>query len=223
MTPAGNSAASAAGGGAATSRPPRPVTGDPSVARSVLDAADVGRALTRIAHEIVERNHGSANVVLLGIPTRGVALARRIAERIAGIEDLDAVAVGSLDVTMYRDDLRLRGVRPLLATDIPADGIDAKVVVLIDDVLFSGRTVRAALDALSEFGRPRAVQLAVLVDRGHRELPIRADYVGKNIPTSMTETVHVLLTETDGEDAVLLGPADLVFGDLGRPVGEETP
>jgi len=225
MTPAGNPAAHAASGpahaaasGTAASRPPRPVTGDPSVARSVLDAADVGRALTRIAHEIVERNHGSGNVVLLGIPTRGVALARRIAERIAGIEDLEAVAVGSLDVTMYRDDLRLRGVRPLLATDIPADGIDDKVVVLIDDVLFSGRTVRAALDALSEFGRPRAVQLAVLVDRGHRELPIRADYVGKNIPTSMTETVHVLLSETDGEDAVLLGPAD-----LSRFAAEETP
>ena len=224
MSPAANPAAPSAAGDEAAkgSRPPRPVTGDPSVARSVLDAADVGRALTRIAHEIVERNHGSRDVALLGIPTRGVALAQRIGRRVAEIEDGDPVAVGSLDITMYRDDLRLRGVRPLLATDIPPDGIDDKVVVLVDDVLFSGRTVRAALDALSEFGRPRAVQLAVLVDRGHRELPIRADYVGKNIPTSMTETVHVLLTETDGEDAVLLGPADLDLPDRGRPNAEES-
>jgi pyrimidine operon attenuation protein/uracil phosphoribosyltransferase len=180
----------------------------------VLDAADVGRALTRIAHEIVERNHGAAEVVVLGIPTRGVDLARRIGERIDSIEAAgDGVLVGSVDATMYRDDLRLRGVRPLESTDIPPDGIDGKVVVLVDDVLFSGRTVRAALDALSDLGRPRAVQLAVLVDRGHRELPIRADYVGKNIPTSLTETVHVLLEETDGRDAVLLGPADLARGE----------
>jgi pyrimidine operon attenuation protein / uracil phosphoribosyltransferase len=191
----------------------RPVTGDPAVARPVLDAADVGRALTRIAHEIVERNHGAADVVLLGIPTRGVSLARRLGQRLAAIEaQTAAVPVGSLDATMYRDDLRLRGVRPLETTEIPPGGVDGKIVVLIDDVLFSGRTVRAALDALSEYGRPRAVQLAVLVDRGHRELPIRADYVGKNIPTSLLETVHVLLRETDGRDAVLLGPAD-----LGRP------
>ena len=217
MTPAGNSPAARAAE-AAPSRPPRPVTGDPSVARSVLDPADVGRALTRIAHEIVERNHGGHDVVLLGIPTRGVALARRLADRIAGMDDVAPVEAGSIDVTMYRDDLRLRGVRPLLATEMPSDGIDDKVVVLVDDVLFSGRTVRAALDALSEFGRPRAVQLAVLVDRGHRELPIRADYVGKNIPTSMTETVHVRLAETDGDDAVLLGPADLT-----RQTGEDTP
>jgi len=188
----------------------RPVTGDPSAARPVLDSADLGRALTRIAHEIVERNHGASDVVLLGIPTRGVSLAHRLGERIAGIESATTAApVGSLDVTMYRDDLRLRGVRPLEATEIPPGGVDGKVVVLVDDVLFSGRTVRAALDALSEFGRPRAVQLAVLVDRGHRELPIRADYVGKNIPTALTETVHVLLAETDGRDGVLLGPADL--------------
>jgi pyrimidine operon attenuation protein/uracil phosphoribosyltransferase len=189
----------------------RPITGDPSAARPVLDSADVGRALTRIAHEIVERNHGAADVVVLGIPTRGVSLARRIGKRIDAIEATgdDGVTVGSVDVTMYRDDLRLRGVRPLESTDIPADGLDGRVVVLVDDVLFSGRTVRAALDALSDLGRPRAVQLAVLVDRGHRELPIRADYVGKNIPTSLTETVHVLLEETDGRDAVLLGPADL--------------
>jgi pyrimidine operon attenuation protein / uracil phosphoribosyltransferase len=195
----------------ASDLPARPVSGDPSVARPVLDAADVGRALTRIAHEIVERNHGADDVVLLGIPTRGVSLARRLGERLAAIDrqgGAAAVPVGSLDATMYRDDLRLRGVRPLEATEIPGGGVDGKVVVLVDDVLFSGRTVRAALDALSEYGRPRAVQLAVL-DRGHRELPIRADYVGKNIPTSLTETVHVLLDDTDGRDAVLLGPADL--------------
>jgi pyrimidine operon attenuation protein/uracil phosphoribosyltransferase len=191
------------------------VTGDPSAARPVLDAADVGRALTRIAHEIVERNHGARDVVVLGIPTRGVSLARRVGARIDTIEagGPEQTPVGSVDVTMYRDDLRLRGVRALESTAIPPDGIDGKVVVLVDDVLFSGRTVRAALDALSDLGRPRAVQLAVLVDRGHRELPIRADYVGKNIPTSLTETVHVLLDDTDGRDAVLLGPADLSRGE----------
>ena len=194
-----------------TSARPRPVSGDPAAARPVLDAPDVGRALTRIAHEIVERNHGADDVVLLGIPTRGVSLARRIAARIESIEG-KPVRTGSLDVTMYRDDLRMRGVRPLEETDIPAEGVDGAVVVLVDDVLFSGRTVRAALDAMSDLGRPRAVQLAVLVDRGHRELPIRADYVGKNIPTSLRETVHVLIEETDGRDGVLLGPAD-----LGRP------
>ncbi|MDQ1705719.1 MAG: pyrimidine operon attenuation protein / uracil phosphoribosyltransferase [Frankiaceae bacterium] len=187
---------------------PRPVSGDPSAARPVLEAADVGRALTRIAHEIVERNRGAAGLVLLGIPTRGVTLARRIAGRIEVVEGT-TVPVGSVDVTMYRDDLRLRGIRPLEETEIPPEGIDGTTVVLVDDVLFSGRTVRAALDALSDLGRPRAVQLAVLVDRGHRELPIRADYVGKNIPTSLRETVHVLIDEVDGRDAVLLGPADV--------------
>jgi pyrimidine operon attenuation protein/uracil phosphoribosyltransferase len=184
------------------------VSGDPSAARPVLEAADVGRALTRIAHEIVERNRGAAGLVLLGIPTRGVTLARRIAGRIEVVEGT-TVPVGSVDVTMYRDDLRLRGIRPLEETEIPPEGIDGTTVVLVDDVLFSGRTVRAALDALSDLGRPRAVQLAVLVDRGHRELPIRADYVGKNIPTSLRETVHVLIDEVDGRDAVLLGPADV--------------
>jgi pyrimidine operon attenuation protein/uracil phosphoribosyltransferase len=174
----------------------------------VLEASDVQRALTRIAHEIVERNHGADQIVLLGIPTRGVTLARRVAARIADIEGVE-VPVGALDVTMYRDDLRLRGVRALEETDIPVAGIDDLTVVLVDDVLFSGRTVRSALDALSDIGRPRSVQLAVLVDRGHRELPVKADYVGKNIPTSLTETVHVLLDEHDGRDAVLLGPADL--------------
>jgi pyrimidine operon attenuation protein/uracil phosphoribosyltransferase len=176
--------------------------------RTVLGEEDIQRALTRIAHEIVERNHGAVGVVLLGIPTRGVTLARRLAARIAQVEGAD-VPVGSLDVTMYRDDLRLRKVRALEETDIPPAGVDGAVVVLVDDVLFSGRTVRAALDALSDLGRPRAVQLAVLVDRGHRELPVRADYVGKNIPTSLRETVHVLLEETDGADGVLLGPADV--------------
>ena len=195
-------------------RPSRPVTGDPSVARPVLEHDDLGRALTRIAHEILERAKGAHDVVLLGIPTRGVALARRIADRIAAVEGA-SVPVGSLDITMYRDDLRLRGVRALEETSLPVDGIDDKVVVLVDDVLFSGRTIRAALDALADLGRPRAVQLAVLVDRGHRELPIRADYVGKNIPTSLRETVHVLLTEYDGRDAVLLGPADDASGDEG--------
>jgi pyrimidine operon attenuation protein/uracil phosphoribosyltransferase len=184
------------------------VSGDPAAARPVLDQADVGRALTRIAHEIVERNHGADDVVLLGIPTRGATLARRLAARIADVEGRQ-VPVGSLDVTMYRDDLRLRGVRPLEEMEIPASGVDDRIVVLVDDVLFSGRTVRAGLDALSDLGRPRVVQLAVLVDRGHRELPIRADYVGKNLPTSLRETVHVLLSETDGRDGVLLGPADL--------------
>jgi pyrimidine operon attenuation protein/uracil phosphoribosyltransferase len=187
---------------------PRPVSGDPAAARPVLDAPDVARALTRIAHEILERTHGGAGVVLLGIPTRGPILAERIARRAAEVEQVH-LPVGSLDVTLYRDDLRLRGVRPLAETALPPDGVDDRVVVLVDDVLFSGRTVRAALDALSAVGRPRTVQLAVLVDRGHRELPVRADYVGKNIPTSLQQTVHVLLDETDGRDAVLLGPADL--------------
>jgi pyrimidine operon attenuation protein/uracil phosphoribosyltransferase len=196
----------------------QPVTGDPAAARPILDSADVGRALTRIAHEIVERNHGADALVLLGIPTRGDVLARRIAERIAATEN-QPVPVGTLDVTMWRDDLRLRGVRALSPTQIPADGIDDKVVVLIDDVLFSGRTVRAALDALLDLGRPRAVQLAVLVDRGHRELPIRADYVGKNIPTSLTETVHVQLTEVDGADGVLLGPAATATGPAASATG----
>ncbi|MCA1823450.1 MAG: bifunctional pyr operon transcriptional regulator/uracil phosphoribosyltransferase PyrR, partial [Frankia sp.] len=178
----------------------RPVSGDPAAAHPVLDADDVARALTRIAHEILERTKGGVDVVLLGVPTRGVPLARRIAARISQVEGRE-VPVGSLDATMYRDDLRLRGVRPLGQTDLPSDGIDDRIVVLVDDVLFSGRTVRAALDALADLGRPRAVQLAVLVDRGHRELPIRADYVGKNLPTSMTEAVHVLLEEYDGRDA----------------------
>ena len=176
---------------------------------AVLDAEEIRRALTRIAHEILERTHGGEEVILLGIPTRGVPLARRLAARIGEFEGLE-VPCGSLDVTMHRDDLRLRPARALGRTDLPVGGVDGKTVVLVDDVLYSGRTVRAALDALTDLGRPRAVQLAVLVDRGHRELPIRADYVGKNLPTSQREVVHVLLAEVDTVDAV-------VIGDEGRP------
>jgi pyrimidine operon attenuation protein/uracil phosphoribosyltransferase len=171
--------------------------------RTVLDARDVARALTRISHEILERNRGTGDLVLLGIPTRGVHLAHRIAAKMSEVEGIE-VPVGSLDVTMYRDDLRMRPARALLPTEIPPGGIDDKVVVLVDDVLYSGRTIRAALDAMNDIGRPRAVRLAVLVDRGHRDLPIRADFVGKNLPTSHTEKVAVRLTEHDGEDSVTL-------------------
>jgi pyrimidine operon attenuation protein / uracil phosphoribosyltransferase len=170
----------------------------------VLGPDEIRRALTRIAHEILERTDGARDVVLLGIPTRGVPLARRLAEGLSEVEGLPAAA-GSLDVTMYRDDLRMRPARALGHTDVPPSGVDGKVVVLVDDVLYSGRTVAAALDALGDIGRPRAVQLAVLVDRGHRELPIRPDYVGKNLPTSQREIVQVLLGEVDGQDAVVLG------------------
>src|SRR6478735_32638 len=172
----------------------------------VLGGPEIARALTRIAHEILERNKGGADVVLLGIPTRGLPLARRLAARLVEVErSLDAAGlVGSIDVTMYRDDLAQHPTRTIGSTDLPGTGIDGKVVVLVDDVLFSGRTIRAALDAISDLGRPRAVQLAALVDRGHRELPIRADFVGKNLPTSQSERVQVLLAETDGRDAVLI-------------------
>jgi pyrimidine operon attenuation protein/uracil phosphoribosyltransferase len=170
----------------------------------VLGPEEIRRALTRVAHEILERTDGAGDVVLLGIPTRGVPLARRLAARLAQVEGRPAAA-GSLDITMYRDDLRMRPARTLGHTDVPSSGVDGKIVVLVDDVLYSGRTVRAALDALGDLGRPRAVQLAVLVDRGHRELPIRADYVGKNLPTSQREIVQVQLSEIDGEDAVVLG------------------
>jgi len=172
--------------------------------KAVLTPEEIRRALSRIAHEILERTHGGERIVLLGIPTRGVPLARRLAERIGEFEGTPA-PYGSLDVTMHRDDLRLRPARALRRTEVPSGGVDGKTVVLVDDVLFSGRTIRAALDALNDLGRPRAVQLAVLVDRGHRELPIRADYVGKNLPTSLRESVKVKLEETDGVDAVLLG------------------
>jgi pyrimidine operon attenuation protein / uracil phosphoribosyltransferase len=167
---------------------------------AILESADIDRALKRISHEIIERNHGLESVVLLGIPTRGAFLASRIGEILKSLGN--EVPVGTLDITMHRDDLRLRPPRPLLATLLPAGGIEGKDVVLVDDVLFSGRTIRAALDALGELGRPKTVQLAVLVDRGHRELPIRADYVGKNLPTSSTESVKVSLFEVDGTDSV---------------------
>ncbi|HSK27305.1 MAG TPA: bifunctional pyr operon transcriptional regulator/uracil phosphoribosyltransferase PyrR [Jiangellales bacterium] len=187
---------------------PAPATpAPPPTSRAVLDAADVSRALTRVAHELLERNKGATDLVLLGIPTRGVPLARRLAERIAAVEGAP-VPVGSLDVTMYRDDLRLRPARALEPTEIPPGGVDGKVAVLVDDVLFSGRTVRAALTALEDVGRPRAVRLAVLVDRGHRELPIRPDHVGKNLPTSVLESVRVHLEELDGRDEVLLVQPD---------------
>ncbi len=175
----------------------------PAGGRAVLDAGEIRRALTRIAHEVLERNKGASDLVLLGIPTRGVPLARRLARRLEEIEGHE-VPSGALDVTMYRDDLRSQPVRTPYPTTVPDGGIDDRVVVLVDDVLFSGRSVRAALDALRDLGRPRAVQLAVLVDRGHRELPIRADYVGKNVPTSRTQSVKVHLAEVDGADEVLL-------------------
>ena len=170
---------------------------------TVMSGDDIRRAITRIAHEISERNSGCENLVLLGIPTRGAHLALRIGGVLAGIEGKE-VPVGSLDITLHRDDLRTRAPRALMATTIPAQGIEGRDVVLVDDVLFSGRTIRAALDALGELGRPRTVQLAVLVDRGHRELPIRADFVGKNLPTSREQKVSVKLTEFDGIDEVSL-------------------
>jgi pyrimidine operon attenuation protein/uracil phosphoribosyltransferase len=166
----------------------------------VLDAGEIGRALKRIAHEIIEHNHGLDNVVLLGIPTRGAFLGERIAQFLKEIQS--PVPVGTLDITLHRDDLRMRPPRPLLPTLIPSGGIEGKDIVLVDDVFFSGRTIRAALDAIGEIGRPATVQLAVLVDRGHRQLPIRADYVGKNIPTSSSESVKVSLEEIDGKDCV---------------------
>jgi pyrimidine operon attenuation protein / uracil phosphoribosyltransferase len=166
----------------------------------VFEDRDLKRAITRIAHEIVERNHGADDLVIVGLYTRGVAVARRLAEAIASFEGVE-VPVGALDVSFYRDDIGLRPVSPLGPTEVPVD-VTGRVVVLVDDVLFTGRTVRAALDALVDFGRPRAVQLAVLVDRGHRELPIRADYVGKNLPTKWDEDVRVHLTEVDGDDGI---------------------
>ena len=171
--------------------------------RHVLQQADITRALTRISHEILESDRGSHGLVILGIPTRGVTLARRLAAILEAIEP-GTVTVGALDVTMYRDDLAKNPTRAPSPTDIPDGGIDAKTVVLVDDVLYSGRTIRAALDALSDLGRPRAVRLAVLVDRGHRELPIRADFVGKNLPTSDSERIMVRLSETDGLDEVTI-------------------
>ena len=172
-------------------------------ARVVLQRSDIARALTRISHEILESTRGSSDLVLLGIPTRGVVLARRLGDILESIE-AGSGTVGSLDVTMYRDDLARNPTRAPSPTDIPAGGIDGKTVILIDDVLFSGRTIRAALDALSDRGRPQAVRLAALVDRGHRELPIRPDFVGKNLPTSADERINVRLMETDGVEEVTI-------------------
>jgi pyrimidine operon attenuation protein / uracil phosphoribosyltransferase len=172
----------------------------------VFDADDLRRANTRIAHEIVERNHGATDVVLIGLYTRGVAVAHRLAEAIERFEGV-AVPVGAIDVAFYRDDIGLRRIQPLGPTEVPVD-ITGRVVVLVDDVLFTGRTARAALEAITELGRPRAMQLAVLVDRGHRELPIRADFVGKNLPTKAAEDVRVRLHEVDaGDDGIeIWGP-----------------
>jgi pyrimidine operon attenuation protein/uracil phosphoribosyltransferase len=171
--------------------------------RTVLSADDMSRAITRISHEIIEFNRGVADLVLLGIPTRGIHLANRIAKIITS-QTGQRVEVGSLDVTLYRDDLAEQPTRAIGETLIPPEGITSKTVVLVDDVLFSGRTVRSALDALNDHGRPRAVRLAVLVDRGHRELPIRADFVGKNLPTSTSERISVKLFEVDGSDEVVI-------------------
>jgi pyrimidine operon attenuation protein / uracil phosphoribosyltransferase len=167
----------------------------------IMSAEDVRRALTRIAHEIIEHNRGVRNLVLVGMRTRGIPLARRLAERLDDFEGVQ-VPVGELDITLYRDDIGMRAIQPLVgSTAIPVD-VSGKVIILVDDVLFTGRSVRAALDALIDYGRPKAIQLVVLVDRGHRELPIRPDYVGKNVPTSIDEDVAVRLRESDGRDSV---------------------
>jgi pyrimidine operon attenuation protein / uracil phosphoribosyltransferase len=179
--------------------PPKTFT----IKAKVMESDDIRRALTRIAHEIVEANKGTDDLVLVGIRTRGAPLADRLASAIAAFEGVDLPS-GALDVTLYRDDVSLRGPRNLEATTVPAD-IDGRVVVLVDDVLYTGRTIRAAFDAILDLGRPRSIKLAVLVDRGHRELPIRADHVGKNLPTAADEDVRVLLAEIDGEDAVVIG------------------
>ena len=169
----------------------------------VLAPDEIRRALTRVAHEIVEGNRGTDDLVLVGIRTRGAPLADRLAQTIASFEGVDLPS-GALDVTLYRDDVALRSPRGLETTTVPTD-LDGRIVVLVDDVLYTGRTIRAAFDAVLDLGRPRAIRLAVLVDRGHREFPIRADYVGKNLPTSSSEVVKVHLEEIDGEDAVLIG------------------
>jgi pyrimidine operon attenuation protein / uracil phosphoribosyltransferase len=194
-------------GGTAASEP-----GAGPSAGVLLSAADVGRVVDRMAHQLIERaatidpaspDGGLGDVVLVGIPTRGAPLARRLAARIQAFSGR-SVDVGTVDITLYRDDLRRRGVRALESTVLPDAGIDDRLVVLVDDVLYSGRSVRAALDALRDLGRPKAVQLVVLVDRGHRELPIRADFVGKNVPTSRSQQVKVHLSEADGVDEVLV-------------------
>ena len=179
------------------------------VDRELMSAADVSRTISRIAHQIIEKTAldgpDGPRVVLLGIPTRGVTLARRLARNSAEVSGTE-VAHGALDITLYRDDLMTKPPRALAATSIPDGGVDDALVILVDDVLYSGRSVRSALDALRDLGRPRGVQLAVLVDRGHRELPIRADYAGKNVPTSRAENVKVRLTEDDGHDGVRIAP-----------------
>src|SRR3954454_21063303 len=196
-------------------RSPAPSPGEPS-AGPLLSASAVARVGDRIAHQLIERaatldpgsdSGGLRDLVLVGIPTRGAPLARRLAARIEAFSGIP-VDVGTADITLYRDDLRLRGVRALESTVLPDAGIDGRLVVLVDDVLFSGRSVRAALDALRDLGRPRSVQLAVLVARGHRELPIRADYVGKNVPTSRSQQVRVRLVEIDGADEVVLAEGE---------------
>lgn len=172
--------------------------------KTIMDSQAMGRALVRVAHEIVEKNKGVENVVLVGIRTRGVPLAARIAKEIASIENIQ-LPVGSLDITLYRDDLSTLAYNPVMhGTEIEFD-ISGKTIVLVDDVLFTGRTIRCALDALIDMGRPKEIQLAVMVDRGHKELPIKADYVGKNVPTATSESVEVTLAETDGVDEVVLG------------------
>ncbi|OBK38334.1 bifunctional pyr operon transcriptional regulator/uracil phosphoribosyltransferase [Mycobacterium sp. 1245111.1] len=185
--------------------------GDAATGRELMSAADVGRTISRIAHQIIEKTAldgaDAPRVVLLGIPTRGVTLAERLAANIAEFSGAE-IPHGALDITLYRDDLMTKPPRPLETTSIPAGGIDDALVILVDDVLYSGRSVRSALDALRDIGRPRVVQLAVLVDRGHRQLPLRADYVGKNVPTSRTENVRVLLAELDGRDAVVISRGD---------------
>ncbi|WP_420122245.1 bifunctional pyr operon transcriptional regulator/uracil phosphoribosyltransferase PyrR [Nakamurella sp.] len=195
-----------------------------TVLAEILGAAQIARVIDRIAHQILERN-GDLPVVLLGIPTRGVHLARRLADRLTAFTSRPT-PVGSLDITLYRDDLRRRPPRALEETRIPAGGVDDAIVVLVDDVLYSGRTIRAALDALRDLGRPAAIQLAVLVDRGHRQLPIRADYVGKNIPTAFGDDVAVRLIEIDGIDGVELAravpPRDPASGSAGELEGERT-
>ncbi|OLO62348.1 bifunctional pyr operon transcriptional regulator/uracil phosphoribosyltransferase [Actinomyces oris] len=196
----------------------------PIQGKEILGPPDIARSLFRIAHEILERNHGTQDIVVLGIPSGGAPLAHRLVDALAvasgegtqwseqagQAQAAAKVPVGTLDITMYRDDLGRHPIRVPRPTEIPQGGIDGKVVILVDDVLYSGRTIRAALDALGAIGRPRAVQLATLVDRGHRELPIRADYVGKNLPTSRTEKVVVSLTELGAStDAVTIVPADV--------------
>ena len=196
-------------------------SGAPILGKEILGPPDIARSLFRIAHEILERNHGTQDIVVLGIPSGGAPLAHRLVEALAvaagegtqwseQAQSSAKVPVGTLDITMYRDDLGRHPIRVPRPTEIPQGGIDGKIVILVDDVLYSGRTIRAALDALGAVGRPRAVQLATLVDRGHRELPIRADYVGKNLPTSRTEKVVVSLTELGAStDAVTIVPADV--------------